>query len=53
MALLALQKFSHRQTYGEHVKYRNIYPPTLPSAHKIGKNVSWDNKKLVWLIFSV
>ena len=36
----ALQTFSLRQTDGELIKSRIIYPPTSPSAHKVGKNVS-------------
>ena len=36
-----LQTFSLRQTNGEHMKSRIIYPPTSPLACKVGKNVSW------------
>ena len=38
----SLQTFSLRQTEGEH---RIIYPPTSPSAHKVGKNVFWAQRK--------
>ena len=41
-----LQTFSLRQTDGEHIKSRIIYPTTSPSAHKVGKNVSWGPTKL-------
>jgi len=34
------------QTNGELIKSRIIYPPTSPSAHKVGKNVSWVYKNL-------
>ena len=37
----SLQTFSLRQTDGEHIKSRIIYPTSSPSAHKVGKNVSW------------
>ena len=39
--LPTLQTFSLRQTDGELIKSRIIYPPTSPSAHKVGKNVSY------------
>ena len=35
-----LQTFSLRQTDGEHIKSRTIYLTSLPSAQKVGKNVS-------------
>ena len=37
-----LQTFSLRKTDGEHTKSIIIYLTTLPSAHIVGKNVSWD-----------
>ena len=40
------QTFGVRQTDGEHIKYRIIYPTTSPSPHKVGKNVSWEGPHL-------
>ena len=39
--MITLQTFGLRQTDGEHIKSRIIYPSTSPSVHKVGKNVSW------------
>ena len=41
--LHSLQTFSLQQTDGEHIKSRIFNPPTSPSAHIVGKNVSWDS----------
>ena len=38
----SLQTLSLRQTDGEQIKSRIIFPTTLPSARKVGKNVSRD-----------
>ena len=43
-----LQTFSLRRTDDEHIKSRIIYPQTSPSAHEVGKNVSWDPNFFNW-----
>ena len=44
--LQPLQTCILRQTDGEHIKSGIIYPPTSPSAHKVGNNVSWENERM-------
>ena len=41
-----LQTCILRQTDGKHIKPGIIYPPTSPSAHKVGNNVPWENERM-------
>ena len=40
-----------RQTDGEHIKSRIIYPTSSPSAHEVGKNVFCPPKKMLNIFF--